>query len=59
MKRFYDRTSQRLRELMPGKLMFMYDPAVAWQVLVIVPISFAVEVNGFRYRRNRPFLRTI
>ena len=63
MKRFYDRTSKQLRELIPGELIRMYHPGNKRWLLGkcikrVAPRSYVVEVNGVRYRRNRSFLRT-
>ena len=64
MKRFYDRTSKPLRELIPGELLRMYHPGYKRCLLgkcikMVAPRSYVVEVNGVRYRRNRSLLRTI
>ena len=63
MKRFYDRTSKSLRDLIPGELIRMYHPGNKRWLLgkcikMVAPRSYVVEVNGVRYRRNRSFLRT-
>jgi len=63
MKRFYDRTSKQLRELIPGELIQMYHPGNKRWLLGkcikrVAPRSYVAEVNGVRYRRNRSFLRT-
>jgi len=63
MKRFYDRTSKPLWELIPGELMRMYHPGNKRWLLgkcikMVSPRSYVVEVNGARYRLNRSFLRT-
>jgi len=63
MKRFYDRTSKQLQELIPGELIRMYHPGNKRWLLgrcikMVAPRSYVVEVNGVRYRRNRSFLRT-
>jgi len=63
MKRFYDRTSKSLRELIPGELIRMYHPGNKRWLLgkcikMVAPRSYVVEVNGVRYRRNRSFLPT-
>ena len=63
IKRFYDRASKPWRELIPGELIRMYHPGnKRWLlgkcVKMVASRSYVVEVNGVRYRRNRPFLRT-
>ena len=60
IKRFYDRTSKPLRELIPGELIRMYHSGNKRWLLgkcikMVVPRSYVVEVNGVR---NRSFLRT-
>jgi len=62
-ERFYDRTSKPLQELIPGELIRMWHPRNKWRLLgmcikMVAPRSYVVEVNGVRYRRNWPFLRT-
>ena len=64
MKRFFDRASKTLHELIPDELIRIHHPGnkrclLGKSIKMVAPRSYVVEVNGVRYHRNRSFLRNV